>query len=287
MHYPNTSHPDHIDRWRVYLMAEAKANRTIQDRTTTMRRFERDAGVTLLEATSADIVEWLARPQASAMTKACNHSMLKMFYTWALTQGLRQDSPMVGIKAARRPRRQPRPISADQFRRLVDTAPTTSLLGMILLAGLAGLRVHEVAKFRGEQLDAEQRTIEVTGKGGHQYVLPAHADVIALARRMPVSGYWFPSQRAAHLGGREVTQRIHLHMLRQRVPGTPHCLRHHFGTELVREGADLRVVQELMRHSSLATTAIYVAVTDERKREAIDRLAIRESPQLRVVGEGE
>ncbi|MET9199038.1 tyrosine-type recombinase/integrase [Gordonia sp. NPDC003585] len=112
--------------------------------------------------------------------------------------------------------------------------------------------------------------------------LQAEGKIVAVAARMPVSGYWFPSQRARHLGGREVTQRIRLHMIRQRVPGTPHCLRHHYGTELVRGGADLRVVQELMRHSSLATTAIYTAVSDDRKREAIERLAQRPRPDLRI-----
>ncbi len=69
-----------------------------------------------------------------------------------------------------------------------------------------------------------------------------------------------------------MSQRIRLQMIACRVPGTPHCLRHFFGTELVARGTGLRVVQELMRHSQLSTTAIYIGAADTRKRMAIDML---------------
>lgn len=63
------------------------------------------------------------------------------------------------------------------------------------------------------------------------------------------------------------------HMLRNGVEhATAHSLRHTFATRLVTSGSDLRVVQELMRHMSLETTARYTAVCDTRKRAAIDRL---------------
>ncbi|MDF3280942.1 tyrosine-type recombinase/integrase [Gordonia sp. N1V] len=262
-----------VERWIATLRAEGKSNRTIRERRTIMRRFERDAGTPALAATTEQIADWLGRDDLATVTKSAYHSVMKNFYAWCLLSQLREDHPMATIRAARRPRRQPRPITRKQFDRLVDgAAGDRVMLAMILLHGLAGLRVHEIARFQSRHLDVEGRTIEVTGKGGATYVLPAHPMIVEIARWMP-RGYWFPSQRARHLGGRTVTERIHLHMLRCKVPGTPHCLRHFYGTQLVESGADLRVVQELMRHSSLATTAIYTAVSDVRKREAIERLA--------------
>lgn len=262
-----------VERWITTLRAEGKSNRTLRERRTILRRFECDCGTPALSATTEQIAEWLGRDDLAAVTRSVYHSVLKNFYAWCIVAGLRQDHPMTSIRAAKRPKRQPRPITRDQFDRLREGARgDRSMLAMILLHGLAGLRVHEIARFQSRQLDVEARTIEVTGKGGTTYLLPAHPLIVDLARWMP-RGYWFPSQRGRHLGGRTVSQRMHLHMIRHKVPGTPHALRHFYGTQLVEGGADLRVVQELMRHSSLATTAIYTAISDVRKREAVERLA--------------
>ena len=102
---------------------------------------------------------------------------------------------------------------------------------------------------------------------------------VSSVRRLPRVGYLqlltivgHGSQRGRHLGGRTVSQRIRLHMIACRVPGTPHALRHYFCTQLVERGADLRVVQELARHSQLSTTACYVGTTDDRKRAALEML---------------
>jgi integrase/recombinase XerD len=61
-------------------------------------------------------------------------------------------------------------------------------------------------------------------------------------------------------------------MLRAEIPGTPHGLRHWYGTNLVATGADLRTAQTLLRHANLQTTAIYIAVADQKRSEAVDKL---------------
>lgn len=274
--YPRATTSPEVERWITVQTAEGKAKRTIQDRRTTMARFERDTGTSAIEATDVQVTAWLARDpdRRVAISIASDLSKLRAFYRWALLAGMRGDDPTAHIKAPRRPRSQPRPVTPEQFWRLIDQAHNRDLRAMLLLAGLAGLRVHEVAKFHGRDLDTEAATITVVGKGGHLAVLPAHPLIVEQAKVMPLS-YWFPSQRGRHLERRTVWQRIRLHMIRCRVPGTPHCLRHFFGTELVSQGSDLRVVQELMRHSQLSTTAVYVGVADGRKRAAIETLRPR------------
>lgn len=265
-----------VRRWITVQIAEGKRHRTVLERRQTLARLERDLDTPALDATADQIAAWVGRDpdRRSATTIGSDLSKLRAFYRWCAQTGLRADDPTAHIRPPRRPRRQPRPITNDQFWRLdAEAVSDPALRAMIRLAGLAGLRVHEVGRFHGRDLDWESRTITVSGKGGHQYVIPAHPAIIETARTMPRMGYWFPSQRSSHVGGRTVSQRIRLHMIRCRVPGTPHCLRHFFGTELVTRGADIRVVQELMRHAMLSTTAIYIGVADTRKRIAIDLLA--------------
>lgn len=254
------------------MIAAGLSRRTIADRVRTLTRFESEMRTPVLAADVMQIADWIGRrPGISASTRSAYHSMLSAFFRWASLVELRPDNPMHKVKAAKRPRRSPRPVSDKAFHRLLESSPDDEMTAMLLLAGFQGFRVHEIAKMHGSQVGLDTRTILVCGKNDAEYILPAHPSIIEHARRMP-RNYWFPSQRARHIGGRTVSQRMRLHMIRCHVPGTPHCLRHYFGSELVERGADLRVVQELMRHSQLSTTAIYVATNDTRKRAALELL---------------
>jgi integrase len=65
---------------------------------------------------------------------------------------------------------------------------------MIVLAAFAGLRVHEIAKLRGQEVDADNRTIYVVGKGGRGASIPMHRMVVEIAEAMPRRGWWFPAR---------------------------------------------------------------------------------------------
>lgn len=257
-------------QWASAMIASGLAGRTITERIRTLTRFESAAKTPALIADQFALAEWMSALDVGAATKASYHSMFKAFFAWAVIADLRADNPMLKIKAPKRPKRSPRPISDAAFHRMLEAAHgDDSLTAMLLLAGLQGLRVSEIARMHSRCIDVDSKTIAVVGKGGHELVNPIHRDVLRHAEKMP-RGYWFPSQRGRHLGGRTVSQRIRLHMIANRVPGTPHAFRHYFCTQLVERGADLRVVQELARHSQLSTTAIYVATTDSRKRAALE-----------------
>lgn len=259
-----------LAQWSSAMIAEGLSRRTIGERVRLLTRLESAMKVPALLADQFQLAEWMSTLDAGPATKSTYHSMLKTFFSWAVAAGLRADNPMLKIKAPKRPKRSPRPISNEAFHRLLDAAKNDDeLTGMLLLAGLQGLRVSEIGRMHSRQIDFDTKMITVIGKGGHELMNPIHRNVLRHARKMP-RGYWFPSQRGRHLGGRTISQRIRLHMIACRVPGTPHALRHYFCTQLVEQGADLRVVQELARHSNLATTAIYVATNDTRKRAALE-----------------
>jgi integrase/recombinase XerD len=143
---------------------------------------------------------------------------------------------------------------------------------MVLLAAYAGLRVHEIAKVHGRDVDREAWTLEVAGKGGKRARLPLHRTIIAEGYFFPVDGWWFPGQDDGHISRQGAAKAIKDAMTRAGVKASPHQLRHYFGSTLLAKGADLREVQELMRHSSIASTQIYTEVPDARRAAAIARL---------------
>jgi integrase/recombinase XerD len=142
---------------------------------------------------------------------------------------------------------------------------------MILLAAYEGLRVHEMAKIRGEDVDLAAGTLRVVGKGGVDAVLPLHPLVAAEADWHPNRGYWFPSKTPGpHIQRSSVSGIIGDVMTRAGVPGSPHALRHYFGTEVLKaSGGQLLVAQQLLRHASVATTQIYAEVDDTDRRAAV------------------
>lgn len=153
---------------------------------------------------------------------------------------------------------------------------------MILLAAMGGLRVHEIAKFRGEDIDVVNGIITVTGKGGATEIIPAHEAILADAGTFPLRGYWFPSYPRQggglpHVSRTAVSKAIHDTMIRAGILGKPHQLRHWYGTTLLAEGVDMRIVQKLMRHKSVATTQIYTDVNWAQMLAGMQRLTLPEA----------
>lgn len=111
-----------------------------------------------------------------------------------------------------------------------------------------------------------QTHLQVIGKGGRTAVLPTHPAIWKAAQRH--DGYWFPS-RGGHVSALTVSLRVSRVFWAIGVEGSFHRCRHYYGTSLLRAGVNIRVVQELMRHASLATTAAYLGVDQEEKQAAI------------------
>lgn len=109
-----------LDEWITLLYAEGKSRRTVKERAILIRRLEKDLAAPALAATTGQIAEWLASDHLTKATRSGYHSMLKGFYAHLVDYGYRDDNPMLKIRAARRPRRQPRPITRTQWVRLYE-----------------------------------------------------------------------------------------------------------------------------------------------------------------------
>jgi integrase len=263
-----------IERYEVWMQGRGLAARTIGETVCTLRRLQREAGYPIEAMPALAISRFLAAEQLGARARYTYHGHLRGFFRWLAGEG--GADAMASLPRPRMPRSVPRPITTDQLRDVLALRLRRKTRMMVLLAAFAGLRVHEIAKVRGQDVDLGARTLYVVGKGGHGASIPLHPLIAEAAEAMPRRGWWFPANSTRpgqHIMPRHVGNTIGDAMRRAGiVDGTAHRIRHWYGSNLVASGADLRTTQTLLRHSNLASTAIYVDVTDDRRAEAIDRL---------------
>ncbi|WP_037104836.1 tyrosine-type recombinase/integrase [Rhodococcoides fascians] len=265
-----------IDQWEVFQVGTRKSDCTVSERIRVLRQFESDAGMDPTYAQPIDIVRWYrSHPEWSKGTHYTYHSYLKTWFRWLQLQDIRLDDPMLKVGNVRQPKRKPRPVADEHLIELLKTNMMHRTRVMILLAALAGLRCIEIAKFRGEHIDLPRGRMLVLGKGGDEDWVPIHPVLATTAETMPARGYWFPSNSTRpgqHVHRKSVSQIVGDAFRRANVPGSAHPLRAWYATTLLVDGADVRVVQELMRQSSLANTQKYLFASEDRKRAAIEKL---------------
>lgn len=215
-------------------------------------------------------------------------SAVRSFHRYLLREGAVRRDPAASIVRPRLPRALPRPLPLEDVLRLLDAPERGTPKGLRDRAVLetlygAGLRVSELTALDVDDVDLEEGSVRVLGKGGREREVPlgAHAvraidAYLRLARPVLAT----PRSRAALFlnlrGGRLTRQGVTLLLaeaarragLRRAV--SPHVLRHSFATHLLEGGADVRVVQELLGHASVATTQVYTLVTREHLREVYE-----------------
>ena len=265
-----------VDEWALWQRSGRRAERTIDERCRLITRFLEETGVEPLASRPMDIARWLSgHPEWGPSTAATYHSYLMSWHKWLVLMDYRRENPMHKLQTPRRPERCPRPVADSDLTALLGIRVNRRTKVMILLAALAGLRVSEIAQVRGEDIDLDRLRVHIVGKGGKRAWVPLHPILAEVAQSMPRKGFWFPGNRrrpGQHIRSKSVSDIIGDAMRRAGIEGTPHALRHWYATTLLSEGADLRTVQELMRHSSVQTTQVYTKVPDARRADAVSRL---------------
>jgi len=221
----------------------------------------------------------------SGATVARRRSALRGFHAWLSRGQGEAPGPLDQAPPPRRERRLPHALSLDEIERLLAQAEGDQPLrlrdrAMLELAYGSGLRVSELCGLKRADLDLVERSVTVVGKRDRERTVPfgrsaeralraylnrgrdrivrhdRHDYVFANARgrRLSRMGFWKILRGYARAAG--IAGRTH-----------PHALRHSFATHLLHGGADLRVVQELLGHASVATTAIYTHLDRAYLRE--------------------
>jgi len=258
-----------LQEWALWMRSGGMSERTVASRLWLVGFMARTLGVDATLADWQDVAAFMGRT-TSPGTRSTYYADLSSWFDWLRRFEWRPDNPMERLPKPRAVKRKPRPITTEQLQRVLATVNRRRTRAMVMLGAYQGLRAHEIAKFRGEDIDGQW--LHVVGKGAKEAWLPLHPDVAALAVDFPRYDWWFPSYTRA---GKPITPKSVVKVLsdlmeRAQVNGVGHQLRHWYGTEVLRAaGGNTRVAQELLRHESLATTAGYTQVDDSERRAAI------------------
>jgi integrase/recombinase XerD len=210
---------------------------------------------------------------------------LRAFYRWAENEKHISVNVAENLSLPSRWKRLPKALSIQDIEKLLkpeacETPATLCDQAILELAYASGLRLAELRDLRLEQLQLESNFINVIGKGNKERVVPAGKKAVEalnnyLSRGRPklVNGRSpanvFLSKRGTAFASVTLWLRMKQRVKRAGIQKniTPHMLRHSFATHLLENGADLRVIQELLGHSSISTTEVYTHVTNSRLRE--------------------
>jgi integrase/recombinase XerC len=216
---------------------------------------------------------------------------LRTFFKFLVRDGRLKSNPAELISSPRLPKKLPAYLSEKEAAAVVEVPNGTSLKDLrdraiLELLYASGLRVRELVGLNDESVDMPQQLIRVFGKGRKQRIVPfgefaarslagyvTERDRCGLREPEEEGTPLFVSLRGRRLNARDV-QRL-VEKTRMRLPSgrrmTTHTLRHSFATHLLERGADLRAIQELLGHSSLATTQKYTHVSLEHLRAEYDK----------------
>jgi len=249
-----------VEQWASHLRAIGRAPATVRARTYWVRKMLTELGVSPWTIGAEQVEGWLSRqPQWSPQTRHTAITGLRQFFTWAQTAGHRDDNPAAGLTLPRVPRRCLPAISEAELSEAMAAATGTTWW-LLRIAATTGMRRSELAQLRCDDVD-DGWLIARRGKGGRSRRIPVPPDVEQwIAGR---DGWCFPSAGGGHITPRAVAIRI------QRATGrNPHALRRRYATQIYRHTHDLRSVQVLLGHASIATTQAYVASDDDEVKRA-------------------
>ncbi|MBZ0229186.1 MAG: site-specific tyrosine recombinase XerD [Bauldia sp.] len=232
----------------------------------------------------------------AARSAARRLSAIRQYHRFLFSEGVRGDDPTGTVEGPRQPARLPRVLSEAEVDRLIEAAKAEAardgltdlgrvrakrLFALLELLYATGLRVSELVALPASVMRGDARFFPIRGKGGHERIVPltekarvATVDYLAARGANGGGGSWlFPSfGESGHLTRQAFARDLKGLAVVAGIAAakvSPHVLRHAFASHLLQNGADLRVVQQLLGHADISTTQIYTHVLEERLRALV------------------
>ena len=227
---------------------------------------------------------------------AHNINVLSSFFTFLQKRCGLEHNPMVHLHSPKVRNALPRVLSLREVEQLstgcasVDNSfVAVRDRAIVALLFSSGLRVSELVSLNLYDVDFEMREVRVIGKGNKERVVPVGSVALEALRQYlqmrpmvkPVDNALFVGNRGKRLTTRLVQSHIKAAAEKEELGGrvTPHKLRHAFATQLLSNGVDMRLVQEMLGHANLATTQVYTHIDIKHLQEVYDRAHPRASPE--------
>ena len=227
---------------------------------------------------------------------AHNINVLSSFFTFLQKRCGLEHNPMVHLHSPKVRNELPRVLSLREVEQLSTSCASVDNSfvavrdrAIVALLFSSGLRVSELVSLNLYDVDFEMREVRVIGKGNKERVVPVGSVALEALRQYlqmrpmvkPVDNALFVGNRGKRLTTRLVQSHIKAAAEKEELGGrvTPHKLRHAFATQLLSNGVDMRLVQEMLGHANLATTQVYTHIDIKHLQEVYDRAHPRASPE--------
>lgn len=280
---------DKIEEFKEYLLLEKKySQNTINSYANELKKFKKYFinKKSLKNLNNKDIKDYVQSISGGESSKSLAHaiSTLKSFYKFLLTQKYVKNNPLDNIVQPKIKKDLPKVLSEEEVERLLDIKLTNHYSyrnkAMLEMMYSSGLRVSELINLRVTDIDLEMELVRIFGKGSKERVIPlgdyavdALTEYLTYHRQSLLkkqdSNYLFLSSR-----GDKMTRQAFFKIMKKiakdqgiKTDFSPHTLRHSFATHLLKHGADLRSIQELLGHSDVSSTQIYTHITNEKLKE--------------------
>lgn len=213
---------------------------------------------------------------------------LKSLYKYLLREGIVKKNPADLLSSPKKEKRLPAVLEKNEVLALLESIPEDTVLSlrdktMITLLYASGLRVSELTGLDILDIEYKQGVVRVVGKGSKERIVPTGDTARRLLGRCLAVRDEFrpvPGERGLFLTrhGKRITDRMVRYILEKYIEKLavnknvhPHTLRHTFATHLLENGANIRVIQEMLGHASLSTTQIYTHLSPEKLKESYDK----------------
>lgn len=266
-----------IEKFSSYMTGERKSPHTIKEYRFLVSLFLNHCGKALEECDTDDIEEYknflATKKHYSKTSQYLAIKALRHYYKFKKIQ------PPINLTVPKRPKKMPNYLSERETSRLLVTA-SHDLRSSLIISLLAhtGIRVGELCSLKIDDVDLDGNVIGIySGKGDRDRIVIVPDDCKTIIEKYLPLRYRIPSQENTLLVSRNglkldpsTVQRIVRKVAEEAgitKKVTPHVLRHTFATAILRNGGDIRFIQQLLGHSSVATTQIYTHVDDSTLKE--------------------